>query len=249
VGISRGILPAALAAFTAGVLAGQSTAAAPEFEVASVKASQSTDRSKADTSPAGRLTIDGSLGYVLKWAYDLKNYQFSGPDWLDTARYQIAAKAPGPADVKNLKLMLQGLLAERFQLTFHRESKDLMVYALVVWKDGPKLQESQAGGDSVTQTNARKPGGGGTLLRTSMGQFADLLNGSCPDPIVDMTGLKGRYDFTLDVSSYLRSLQPGDLPVVLTEALRQQLGLNLEHRKVSIERMVVDHVERVPREN
>jgi uncharacterized protein (TIGR03435 family) len=222
--------------------------ATPEFEVASVKASQSGDRSKAGTSPAGRLTIDGSLGYILKWAYDLKNYQLSGPEWIDTTRYQIAAKASGPADGKDLKLMLQALLSERFKLTLHRESKDMMVYALVVWKGGPKFKESEAGGDSAMQTT-KKPGGGGTLLRTSMAQFADILNGSCPDPIVDATGLKGRYDFTLDVSSYLGSMYPGDLPIVLTEALRQQLGLSLEHRKTSIEIMVVDHVERAGLEN
>ena len=65
---------------------------------------------------------------------------------------------------------------------------------------------------------------------------------------MDSTGLKGRYDFTLDVSSYLGSMHAGDLPSVLTEALRQQLGLNLEHRKTSLEVMVVDHVERVPLE-
>ena len=151
--MSRRLLLAALAALSDGVLGGQSTPAAPQFEVASVKASQSTGRSQADTSPAARLTIDGSLGYVLKWAYDLKNDQFSGPEWLDTTRYQIAAKVPGPADLKDLKVMLQGLLAERFRLAFHRESKELMVYALVVWKDGPKFKDSEGGGDSAVRTS------------------------------------------------------------------------------------------------
>jgi uncharacterized protein (TIGR03435 family) len=82
-----------------------------------------------------------------------------------------------------------------------------------------------------------------------MAELADILDGSCPDPVVNLTGLKGRYDFTLDISSYLGSIQPGDLPSVLNEALQQQLGLNLVYRKASLEVLVIDHVEKAPEEN
>jgi uncharacterized protein (TIGR03435 family) len=82
-----------------------------------------------------------------------------------------------------------------------------------------------------------------------MAQLADLLDGSCPDPVVDRTGLAGRYDFALDISPYMPIQQPGDLPVILNEAMQKQLGLGLEHRKISTEMLIVDHAEKVPVEN
>lgn len=240
---ARILARAGLVAFVTHFAVGQSSVG-QAFEVASIKVSQSRDRASVNTSP-GRLTIDGSLSYILRWAYDLKNYQLSAPGWLEMERYHVAAKAHGAAPVKDLKLMLQTLLTEQLKLESHREAKDFPVYALVVAKGGPNLKESNEGGESVTETSKRL-GAGGTSLRTSMVQFADLLDGSCPDPVVDLTGLKGRYDFTLDISSYLGGMQPGDLPAVLNEALQKQLGLNLVHRKASLEVLVIDHVEKVP---
>ncbi len=152
------------------LLAGVLSAQPPAFEVASVKPSENAGRAHVDTSPAGRLTIDGSLGYSLKWAYDLRNHQLSAPEWLETERYHIAAKAPGPATVTELKLMLQALLTDEFKMVTHRESRDMMVWAMVVIKGGPKFSESKTEGGSDRITNPRKPGSGGTLLRTSMPQ-------------------------------------------------------------------------------
>ncbi|HWC95347.1 MAG TPA: TIGR03435 family protein [Candidatus Sulfopaludibacter sp.] len=237
--MARYILAATLAVCTLSAQTG--------FEVASLKIVQTTSRAFVDASP-GRVTIEGGLEYCLQWAYDLRPYQISGPEWLGSVRYHIAAKAPGPASVKELKLMLQSLLAERFQLKLHHESKDFMVYALVVAKTGSKLKESQTEGEGAT-TNAKRLGTGGTSVHTSMAELADLLNGSCPDPVVDLTGLKGRYDFALDISGYMGGMRPGDLPTVLDEALRKQLGLGLERRKVPLDVIVIDHAERTPLEN
>jgi uncharacterized protein (TIGR03435 family) len=221
--------------------------AAPSFEVASVKVSDSTRPPSVDSDP-GSLAIDGTLNFILRWAYDIKDYQLSGSPALRTTRYHVAAKTIAPSSPSEIKLMLQRLLAERLKLAVHHESKELAVYALVVSKDGPKLKESGTEGESVTKNNP-KPGTGGTSVRTSMSQLADLLEGACPDPVVDQTGLKGRYDFTLDFASYLVGIQPGDLPAILNEAMQKQIGINLEHKKITIDLLIVDHVEKTPIEN
>ncbi len=222
-------------------------AAGPAFEVASIKVSQNRDPASVNTSPGG-LAIDASLGYIIRWAYDLRSYQLSGPGWLGMERYHVSAKAPGPTAVKDLKLMLRTLLTERLSLASHREVKDFLVYALVVAKSGSNLTESKDAGESVFE-GSKRLGTGGAYLRTSMAEFADSLNSSCPDPVVDLTGLKGRYDFTLDISKYLAGVQPGDFPDVLNVALQKQLGLNLVHRRAPLDVLVIDHIEKAPPEN
>lgn len=221
---------------------------AQSFEVASVKVSESRSKVTIDTSLGG-VTMDATLGFILRWAYDLKRAQLSGPDSLEAVRYHVAARTPGPVSVNDLKRMTQALLAQRFNLAFHRETKEIAVYALVVAKGGPKLKRSDTDGESETKTDPKKPGSGGTLLRTTLAQLADRLDGTCPDPVVDLTGLKGRYDLTLDISSYMGGGQPMDLPAVLNEALQKQLGLNLVQRKAPIEMLIVDHAEKAPVEN
>jgi uncharacterized protein (TIGR03435 family) len=227
----------------------QSGKAPPAFEVASVRPSQSRERASVATSPGG-LIIDGTLAYTLAWAFDLKRFQITGPDWMRGQRYRILARAAGPSSDAVLRQMLQTLLAERFKLACHRDNKEFTVWAMVVAKAGSKLRESDTEGESVTKTDPKRPGSGGTSLRTSMAQLADLLDGALgPEPVLDMTGLKGRYDFTLDFGSYLNGIQPGDMPALLNDAMQKQLGLNLEHRKVSLEVLVVDHVEKASVEN
>jgi uncharacterized protein (TIGR03435 family) len=116
-------------------------------------------------------------------------------------------------------------------------------------KDGPKLTQSSDDGDEVEIDN-KKTGTGGTLLRTSMGQLADHLDGSLgPEPVVDASGIKGRFDLTLDLTNAMKGMQAGDFPSILTKALRKQLGLNLERRKMTIEVLVVDKALETPPEN
>jgi uncharacterized protein (TIGR03435 family) len=234
------------------LLAVRLPAQAPAFEVASVKLSEDRSEGYIDTTPDS-LTMESTLGSIIRWAYDVPNIdhlsQLSGPPLLGQQRYHIAAKASGPVPVKQLKLMLQNLLAERLKLAVHRETKEFTVYALIVAKGGPKFKESGMDGESETKTDPKRPGTGFTSVRTSMAQLANLLAGTFPDPLVDMTGLNGRYDFTLDIGSYLVGLQPGELPSIANDALQKQLGLGLEHRKVPLEVLVVDHVEKAPIEN
>jgi uncharacterized protein (TIGR03435 family) len=137
---------------------GQSTATLPSFEVASVKVAEQPKpdaqgrlfvmrgcRGGPGTSDPGTLTCDNTpLKQLLVKAYDLKNYQVEGPAWLDSDGFDIVAKIPAGTSKQQFNLMLQSLLAERFKVAVHRETKTLPVYALTVGKNGPKLKEVDA---------------------------------------------------------------------------------------------------------
>ncbi len=124
----------------------------PAFDVASIKPNQmgnaggeKSERENITVSPEGVMMRNVSLRSCLRWAYDVKDFQISGPGWLASEKYDIAAKTAPPTSAGQLRLMMQTLLADRFKLALHRETKDLPVYALVVGKNGPKFHESAAG--------------------------------------------------------------------------------------------------------
>jgi uncharacterized protein (TIGR03435 family) len=141
----------------AGAAMGQTAAAGPAFEVASIKPAAPLDRSQMLSGQmhigmkidAARVDIGGmSLADLIRVAYRVKPYQVSGPDWMASERFDVLAKMPEGATREQVPEMLQALLAERFKLTVHRESKEHAVYALVVGKGGPKLKESAPGADA-----------------------------------------------------------------------------------------------------
>jgi uncharacterized protein (TIGR03435 family) len=234
--------------------------ASPTFEVASVKRSQAgSSRTGVGTDP-GRLTIhNASLKFCVEWAYGVKDYQVSGPGWLDSEHFDIAAKAERGAPEDRLRLMLQALLTDRFKLALHRETRELPVYALTVVKEGPKIHEVKAAGKS------RTGGGKGHLIgqKISMPEFADLLTlagqRELGRPVIDKTGLKGVFDISLNWTPENPLPAGGNDPDVRTtdnapgpdifRALQQQLGLRLESQKGPIEFLVIDRVEKVPTEN
>jgi len=256
------ILLAAPAAF------GQSEAA-PAFDVASVKpgsfqggGEEGAMQQKLHTSPGSVDIRNFTLRNCVQWAYDVKDFQVTGPDWTGTERFDVMAKTAGPASDAQLRLMLRTLLADRFKLAFHRETKELPIYALIIGKNGPKLTPSQGPGDADF-----KPGKTGkltiTLTHTSMAKFAELISNPLQRPVVDMTGLEGGFDFTVDVSRYFnadaekregsdatpRLNPPNSVTDALTMALQEQLGLKLEARKSPIDMIVIDHAEKAPTGN
>jgi uncharacterized protein (TIGR03435 family) len=224
-----------------------------QFEVASIKPNQAGNmdregnrREDVDTAP-GRLTMRNvSLSSCIRWAYGVQRSQVSGPAWVDVERFDIAAKAAGPASEDQLKVMLQALLGDRFKLTLHRDSKVVPMYALVVAKNGPKLSLAEGEGKSNRMGNAMKE----SFEKTTIPELAELLSVPVRAPVVDMTGLKGRFDFKTDFSGFF---VPGasldDLPAFISTAIQEQLGLKLESRKAPLEILVIDHAERVPSEN
>ena len=222
---------------------------AQSFDVASVKPDKSqtgVDRIKV---LKGSLIIENvSLKRCIGMAYGIaegRDYLFSGPDWLDSEHFDILAKFPEETPEPEVLAMLQNLLKERFHFAFHGETRELNAYALVIGKGGPKLKPSAAPEGSY---RFKALGGHAVGSSISMGMLADRL--SRPDfqldrRVVDLTGLKGAFDFTLD---WCPMSVDADGPSIFT-ALQEQLGLKLEARKVPLEVMVVDRVNRVPAAN
>jgi uncharacterized protein (TIGR03435 family) len=223
-------------------------------------------------SPGQLIGRSVSLKSILLRAWSVKNYQVVAPAWLDSERYDIAAKVPPGATREQIPPMLRNLLAERFKLTVHRSTKELPVYALVVAKGGPRLKEAEPGAGAA-EPNQPMPrittGADGFpefppgfkrnfILSTpefvkewarnqSMEHLAGFLTGLVERPVLDMTGLQGEYEYTLSFrtgSDAAESPGPG-----LFAALQSQLGLKLDARKAPVEMLIVDHVERTPTGN
>jgi uncharacterized protein (TIGR03435 family) len=229
------------------------------FEVASVKPDV---RSKAGglagwreiiTPDPGRLImLNVRMSTCIRWAYDVKDYQVSGPNWIENERYDIAAKAAGAVPESDLRRMLQTLLAERFKLEFHRVKKDLAVYVLQVAKNGPKFHESEGEGELAVEPTGKAAV---SIRRAEVAQLVEMLEQVLRMPILDETGLKGHYDIAVDMSSYIpENLQrgvgpPPDIAGIVMSALPEQLGLKLEARKAPLDMLIVDRLERAPTEN
>jgi uncharacterized protein (TIGR03435 family) len=180
----------------------------------------------------------------------VRDYQISAPDWLGSERFDIVAKLPRHTGDSETGARLQRLLADRFKLAVHRETKEFPVYALVQGRSGSKLKAVEdKDGHNTNSKNGRL-----TAQRISMARLAEFLSRQMERPVVDMTGLTGVYDLTLEWSpdDGMKGDKPaGDVPPGpdLLTALQQQLGLTLRSQKAPLEMIVVDHVERVPSEN
>jgi uncharacterized protein (TIGR03435 family) len=259
---------ASVSLLAAGLAFGQAPAAAPPaFEVASVKPNSlprtggdGIRRDNIEASPGSLIMRNVRMSACVRWAYNVQDYQVTGPAWLNEARYDIAAKAAGAAPEDQLRLMLQGLLAERFKMEVHKESKVLSVYAMVIAKGGHKLRPSEGDGPSTLKRSGMM---GGVVTNATVAEMCELLSGAFNEllhtPVIDMTGLKGKFDFTVDLAPYITDdmmkRQPGVAPVIpdivgiAQAALQEQLGLKLEARKTPMDIVVVDRAEKVPTEN
>ena len=234
-----------------GGVQGQSTGTAkPQFEVASIKPSNPTPRvnDRRAFSSNGTFEASGlSLAALVSYAYSVENYQVSrtGPQWIYLDRFDIVAKAGQEVGNDQVLLMVQSMLEDRFKLAFHREMKELPVFALVVGKNGPKLKKSaddtpysrRVGDDRWTVTHLDMPG------------LATRLSREVGRTVVDMTGLTGRYDFTLEWShehqpdaDSATGASPGGRS--LFTAIVEQLGLKFVPRKQATEILTIDHEER-----
>jgi uncharacterized protein (TIGR03435 family) len=211
------------------------TPASPTFEVASVKPAAPQDVNRqmmrqrggpGSPDPTQYSVENFPLSRIITQAYGVQSYQVSGPSWIDSERYDIVAKVAPGTTREQFQLMLQSLLAERFKLVVHKETKELPTYALIVAKGGPKLKESPKVDQDAAQ-NAPPPtpqvgrdgrpqiprGGRGMMImmgpkglhaeaaRSGMPQLADFLSNQLGRPVVDETHLTGLYDYALDFSS------------------------------------------------
>ncbi len=300
-------IPALL--FAAGLAAAQTPLS---FEVASIKPGGPMDPAAIMAGKmrigmkidAARVDIGMlSLSDLIRIAYKVKSYQVQGPEWMSGERFNISAKLPEGAKEDQVPEMLQTLLAERFKLTIHRQSKEQNVYALVVAKGGAKLKpaepddpkaEPATGSPGIRMSGdiqgkgvvvAGGPNGNQTKMTMSNGMmhmenskmpiagFVEMLSRFVDKPVVDMTELKGEYQVGIDLSMEdMRNIArasgmggammlgggpaAGSAPAaeasdpsssVFTSVA--QLGLKLEPRKLPIDLIIVEHLEKLPTEN
>jgi len=231
----------------------------PSFEVATIKPSKPDDQRKAFIVRGNEFhIINEPLTQIISFAFDVQAKQVVGlPEWGDSDKYDIDAKPDGEGapSGKQWKIMIQKLLADRFQLTFHKDKKELPVYVLSVAKTGSKLTKDDSAPNGL-------PGlffqglGKLNVHNALMSDFTGLMQSVVLDrPVIDQTGLTGRFDFTLnwtpDDSQFsgmgARVPPPtdsADAPPNLYTAIQEQIGLKLEATKAPADVMVIDHVEK-----
>jgi len=223
-----------------------SLAGAQTFEVASVKTAAPGTRYAMRGGPGG--SDPGQITYtrvtlrsMLTKAYGIEGYQLAGPSWIEQERYDVAAKVPPGATKEEFRQMLRNLLAGRFGLVAHGETRELPIYALVVGKNGVKMQvsrpEQETGpeGPPVTSVSLANDGlpvmpagykdhligmsiAGKTMLRAkgeSLEDFAKFLSGDLDRPVFDRTGLTATYDFGIAWSSDQALAHESQLPPTL----------------------------------
>jgi uncharacterized protein (TIGR03435 family) len=235
-----------------------------EFEAASIKpgapAAMGNVRVGMEMMPGGRISMSGvTVKLLIQQAYGVKDFQIvGGPPWLGSERYDITAKPAEAATEDQVKVMIQALLKDRFQLQFRRETKELPTYALVVAKGGPKLKESEvAAGSGQGRGQLRMMGRGHFDAQgVPISNLATQLSNALGRSVIDKTGLQGNYDYKLEWTpdegqgGPMRgpggeSSAPADNPgASIFTALQDQLGLKLESTKGPVEILVIEKAEK-----
>ncbi len=235
----------------------------PAFEVVSVKPLGSTALTSGGSRTLRGLRVVGTslicdlpLRAIIASAYSLKyGIQVVAPGWLDSELYTIEARLPEGTDRKTAMLMLQTTLAERFAFQCHREQREFPGYALTVGKGGFRLHEVPKADRTSSKMSASASPLGTTKRFTAQAmrfqQFSEWLMGGAGGPVLDLTGIQGAYDFditwTQDRRDEIGGGQQAD-PALLA-AVESQLGLKFEKRKIPLDVLVVDHVEKTPTPN
>jgi uncharacterized protein (TIGR03435 family) len=223
------------------------------FEVASIKVHEGPMLRLGVSTSGQRLTADcANVRTLVMFAYNSKNFQVTGAAPLvaqDEARWDIVATAGGDARPTRAEFrqMLQALLAERFQLKVHRETREMPVFALVVGKGGPKFKESDPDADPTGHYSRKGRNNVIALPKASMSDVVDAVDDAFIDrPVIDKTGLIGTYNikltYTPNIGTNRDTQDLSDINVF--QALEEQLGLKLEARKEPVEILVVDRVEK-----
>ena len=250
-------------------------AAAPAFEVASIRPSGPHSIRGSDGGPGSsdpglyRYGLANLLDLIIV-AYEVEVFQVSSRVPLDRQNFDLTAKVPEGATKERFRAMLQNFLAERFHLKLHIQSRELPAYELVIAKTGTKLSVPAAklpAGDGWPELRPDRPGiaarnsfsGGFNLVRLKAQQeplsvLARMLRNAEDLPVVDKTGLTGKYDFTLEYTIRLPAAGPEGIPEPslapnLSNALQKQLGLQLVRKKVPFDVLIIDTVDQMPTEN
>lgn len=236
--------------------------AEPGIEVATIKPNDKDGGTMQVLTFRGRhlITVNSSLADLTMFAYSVQLKQIAGaPDWIEKDRYDVDATpdVEGTPTADQVRIMIRKLLADRFQLKFHHEKRELSAFVLTVGKDGAKLQPTQPNGNlHGVGMQAAETGVMLFAYNAPISDFTNFLQSLVLDrPVVDQTGLTGRYDlnvtFTMDDSMF-----NGDPPAFpkpaagvepspnLFEAIQEQLGLKLTPEKAQVDVLAIDHVEK-----
>jgi uncharacterized protein (TIGR03435 family) len=198
-------------------------------------AGEGVGRQRVQVSPGGVTFSYTTLAHAILWAYDVRSYQVSGPEWIWQDRYEIEAKTEHRVTVEQLRMLMQGLLADRFHLAVHRDSPLKPVYELVAGKGGVKLREStEKAGMGVVDKDF-------LFMHVTMPEFAERLSdlAALDRPVLNATGIAGVYDVILPRAAWATR----DEPEPIFDALGE-LGLELKAAKAPIEVILVDHAEK-----
>ena len=221
-------------------------AAGQVFEAAAIKAGDPAAPNSGWNQSPGRITIENmTLRPLVEYAFDVKEYQITGgPKWADTARYTIVAKmehvdaetATRMSADPNIRAAMRVLLADRFQMVSHLETKELSGYALLPAKSGFKLKPVEPKNNTSNSTG----NGRATFDHATLAAFAEGMCDVVDRPVVDETGIAGVYDIKLRWSPDDREAKG---PSLFT-AMQEQLGLRLEARKVPAKLVIIDKAEK-----
>ncbi len=202
-----------------------------------------------------------SLAYLVMMAYNLRAYQFQGPDWMRSTRFDLQATIPPGSTVEQFRSMLQHTLAARFKLAVHTGKKEMDGYNLVVSKPNPDLKRSETQTPLAGLPLWRAPFAGPPVparaqingIRMPMEGLATLVSDRIGRPVADATALQGFYDFTLNYTDSPAGAgglsATDDSSVDIETALKDQLGLALVKKKVQVDIVIVDRSEKSPTDN
>jgi uncharacterized protein (TIGR03435 family) len=223
----------------------------PEFEVASVKPANITDLRASIQADGGRFLASATLKALVGFAYDVEDHNIvGGPSWITSGAWLVDARTGGttPSPLPELQQMLQSLLADRFKLAVHRETREESVYELLSVKSGSKLKAAAAPGPPRLHNGRGQLGG----QSVDTGMLARMLSGRLGRVVIDKTGFTGRYDFELtwvpapgerDDGAIAGSISDPEGPALFT-GLQEQLGLRLQSAKGPVPYLVIDRVEK-----
>jgi uncharacterized protein (TIGR03435 family) len=224
------------------------------FEVATVKKAEATTGPgdiprNMETSPGHFAMFNVPLRFAIEWAYDLKDYQVAGPEWIKASdRFDIVARAADAPPESQMRQMLQTLLVERFQMKVHRESRELPAYVLLAGKGESKLKEVT--GDETATISGATPDAV-EFHAQPISRFTFMLTRRMGRPVLDQTGLKGRYDWKIDLTGLgFNGREPeGPGGPSIFSTVQRDMGLRLESRKEPIDTLVIDSVSKTPTAN
>ena len=217
----------------------------PSFEVASIKLANPDDQSSGFQTNGRRVFIENeTMNDIISFAYGVHAKQIIGaPPWFGTLRFDIRGlpDVEGIPNTAQYREMVIKLLADRFQLKFHRDKREMACYALTVAKGGPKMEASKSEGLQDQTGNNNGGRASWRFTNNSMEEFAKFLQWALDRPVVDQTGLQGKYDFKLTWTKDNAPATDENAAPGFFTAIQEQAGLKVEPSKAEVDVLAIDH--------